>query len=176
MSNDEFSREGYLRTSVEIDHKYRRSRVEAGDLVIAIRATVGKTLQVPECLNGANLTQGTAKIAPNETVDNSFLLWTLNSINSQQRFQALGKGATFKEITLDMLRRFVVPFPLPLEQEAISEHLAMKTSKVNNLIDEIENGIMWLEEYRTSLISAAVTGKIDVRGFTTWDSIRHGEQ
>ena len=48
---------GYLRTSLEIADAYQRSAVTEGDLVIAIRATVGKTLPVPVWLDGANLTR-----------------------------------------------------------------------------------------------------------------------
>ena len=59
MSGDCLPIDGYLRTSPEIDASYARSKVQAGDLVIAIRATIGKPLLVPPYLEGANLTQGT---------------------------------------------------------------------------------------------------------------------
>ena len=62
MSGDCLPCDGLLRTSPEIDASYSRSKVNTGDFVIAIRATIGKLLIVPERLNGANLTQGTAKL------------------------------------------------------------------------------------------------------------------
>ncbi|MFN7897408.1 MAG: restriction endonuclease subunit S, partial [Cyanobacteriota bacterium] len=64
MAGDRLILETCQRTSIEIDESYARSKVEAGDLVIAIRATVGKVLEVPIELHGANLTQGTAKFSP----------------------------------------------------------------------------------------------------------------
>jgi type I restriction enzyme S subunit len=64
MDGDELPLVGYLRTSADIDASYSRSKVATGDLVIAIRATIGKPLIVPSELDGANLTQGTAKFSP----------------------------------------------------------------------------------------------------------------
>jgi type I restriction enzyme S subunit len=66
MKGDELPVDGYPRTSPEIEKSYVCSRLERGDLVIAIRATVGNCLPVPDELIGANLTQGTAKISPGQ--------------------------------------------------------------------------------------------------------------
>ncbi len=52
------------RTDPQIAARFTRSRVDSGDVVISIRATVGTTALVPVALQGANLTQGTARIAP----------------------------------------------------------------------------------------------------------------
>jgi restriction endonuclease S subunit len=49
------------------------------------------------------------------------------------------------------------------EQQAIAEYLDGKTGKIDGLIRKTETAIQTLEEYRTALITAAVTGKIDVR-------------
>ena len=166
MSGATLPESGYLRTSADIAKAYDRSRVEVGDLVIAIRATIGKTLPVPEWLDGANLTQGTAKIAPGPSVHPGFLLLFLNSSVAGQGFDAMSKGATFKEITLDMLRKFRAPLPPLDEQEMIAEQLAIKSSLLDQLASDAESAIALLKERRAALISAAVTGKIDVRGLT----------
>ena len=55
---------GYARTSQEIASKFERSKVLEGDLVYCIRASIGSVDIVPKALEGANLTQGTARIAP----------------------------------------------------------------------------------------------------------------
>ena len=166
MKGRSLPEDGYKRTDPEIDAKYSRSKLEQGDIVVAIRATVGKALQVPEYLDGANLTQGTARVAPGEEASNRFLLWAINSNHTQQRLDALSKGATFDEITLDMLRRLRVPLPPLPEQKEIAAYLDKETRRIDKLIDNIRDGIERLKEYRTALISAAVTGQIDVRETT----------
>ena len=49
------------------------------------------------------------------------------------------------------------------EQDAITDYLDRETRKINTLIDKARSAIDLLREHRTALISAAVTGKIDVR-------------
>ncbi len=99
------------RTDPTIADKFLRSRVEAGDIVMSIRATVGTTAMVPEAIHGANLTQGTARIAPGRLVLGSYLLAYLRSDDVQRWIAAQVKGATFREITLARLRDLPVRVP-----------------------------------------------------------------
>jgi type I restriction enzyme, S subunit len=163
MSGNSLPLSGYARTSVEIDGSYKRSKVSEGDIVIAIRATVGKCLPVPRELAGANLTQGTAKVAPGSRVLGAFLLRYLNSTSAQSYFDQMAKGATFREITLDALRRTPIPVPPKLEQESIALFVAASVDRLDKMIREAEESILLLIERRNALISAAVTGQIDVR-------------
>lgn len=56
-----------------------------------------------------------------------------------------------------------IPVPLLREQAAIAAHLDEETSKIDQMVAKVETAIERLQEYRTALITAAVTGKIDVR-------------
>ncbi len=60
-------------------------------------------------------------------------------------------------------------FPIPPvdEQRAITAHLDRETAKLDALIAKVRTTIERLQEYRTALISAAVTGQIDVRSVST---------
>jgi type I restriction enzyme S subunit len=49
------------------------------------------------------------------------------------------------------------------EQRAIADYLALETARIDQMVATIEVVIDRLQEYRTALITAAVTGKIDVR-------------
>jgi type I restriction enzyme S subunit len=49
------------------------------------------------------------------------------------------------------------------EQRAIADYLAGETVKIDRMAEKIEEAIARLQEYRTALITAAVTGKIDLR-------------
>jgi type I restriction enzyme S subunit len=57
-----------------------------------------------------------------------------------------------------------VVFPPPAEQLAIADFLDRETTKIDSMIAKVDAVIERLQEYRTALITAAVTGKIDVRG------------
>lgn len=163
MAGDELPEDGYLRTTPELDASYARSKVAEGDLVIAIRATIGKPLIVPRSLNGANLTQGTAKFSPAASVSARYIRYFLRSAGAVSEFRRLGKGATFKEITLEMLRRFPVTVPPLEEQQNIISWISDKVSHLDKTTNLVKGTIDRLLEYRAAIITDAVTGKIDVR-------------
>ena len=106
------------RTAPEIAARFARSRVDVGDIVISIRATVGTTALVPPFVAGANLTQGTARIAPSKRVMGPYLLHMLRTPGIQNWIQRQVKGATFREITLTRLRELPVIVPPVAEQKA----------------------------------------------------------
>ena len=104
------------RTSREIASAYARSALKSGDIVMSIRATVGTTALVPASLEGANLTQGTARISPGAFVRSRYLLSFLQTDAVQSWIQTQVKGATFREITLGRLRQLPVLVP-PIGQQ-----------------------------------------------------------
>jgi type I restriction enzyme S subunit len=164
MASDRLKLATCQRTSLEIDEFYARSRIAEGDLVVAIRATVGKVLEVPLELDGANLTQGTAKFSPGPRVYAKFVKSSFEADYCQSQIMSSAKGATFLEITLDVLRRIRLAIPPLTEQKEIVLYLAETTVQLGELLDAAELTISLLQERRSALISAAVTGQIDVRG------------
>lgn len=125
---DELSLDGMLRTSPDIAHKYRRSMVKAGDLIIALRGPVGLTHIVPPSLDGANLTQGTARISVNEENSTDYVRWALRSPSVKHEYSSHAKGSTFAEISLEALRKLPIPVATIEEQRAVSERLAVISS------------------------------------------------
>ena len=121
---EELSLDGMLRTSPEIAHKYRRSMVKEGDLVIALRGPVGLTHVVPPCLDGANLTQGTARISVSEDNSTEYVRWALRSPLVKHEYSSHAKGSTFAEISLEALRKLPIPIATIDEQRAVAERLA----------------------------------------------------
>lgn len=162
MKGDQLPKEGYKKTSKEIHDKYSRSVVTPGDLVLAIRATVGKVLPVPDYLPEANLTQGTARISPGRNVTREYLFYILNSPLARQHFHSLSKGATFDEVTLNMVRNFRIPLPPVKDQKEITQLVESTHRNLDNLTERTEEGIDLLREKRKVLITKAVTGQIDL--------------
>jgi len=170
MSGVELPISGFSKTSPIIDASYQRSKVYEGDIVMAIRATVGKCLPVPKEIAGANLTQGTAKISPGIDLSTAYLLSYLSSSPVKAYLNSVAKGATFKEITLDMLRRVPVFVPPKTEQVLIAERVSILDETFSRLVDATEEQMRLLSERRTALISASVTGKIDARNWQAPES------
>ena len=78
-------------------------------------------------------------------------------------FQGLGKMGTQLNLNTDTVGGISIPIPPPSEQKQISEHLDQETGKIDQTVDTETKRIDLLKEYRQSLISNVVTGKIDVR-------------
>jgi type I restriction enzyme S subunit len=70
---------------------------------------------------------------------------------------------TRASLSQELLKKMPVAFPPYNEQIEIAEYLGNRTAKIDQIIKETKNSIDLLKEHRTALISAAVTGKIDVR-------------
>ena len=66
-------------------------------------------------------------------------------------------------LAVETIGALFLPVPPEDEQHAIAAFLDRETARIDALIEKIKKSIDLLREYRTALISAAVTGKIDVR-------------
>lgn len=138
----EIVEDGLRHTNPAIASKFERSRVDTGDVVMSIRATVGTTAVVPPSLDGANLTQGTARIAPGPDALLPFLLHYLRSHGAQRWIQRQVKGATFKEITLGRLRELPVLLPPIGIQKKFGEIVAQIEERrllERNQLDELDH-------------------------------------
>ena len=132
------------RTTRSIEASYARSRMKADDLVISIRGTVGLVARLPASLDGANLTQDTARIAPLPEVHVGWLLHTLGSSPLQTEIDVETVGATVRGLNLRELRRLRVPRPPQREQRRIAAFLDTRTATVDAAITEHERTLTLL--------------------------------
>jgi type I restriction enzyme, S subunit len=110
MTDGVLSLDGMRRTSHEIAAKFRRSQVDVGDLVVALRGRTGLTLTVPPELDGANLTQGTARVSiAAAEVEACYVAAVMNSSWMATEISRRAKGSTFTELTLVALRNLPIP-------------------------------------------------------------------
>ncbi|MGW5291702.1 restriction endonuclease subunit S [Streptomyces bacillaris] len=164
LKDGEIITDGLRHTDPSIAAKFVRSRVAAGDIVMSIRATVGNTALVPAELDGANLTQGTARIAPGDKVTPEYLLAYLRSREAQSWIQRQVKGATFREITLAKLRELEVPLPSFAQQLDFSQ----RVKAVEAQLGVHRTHLAALDELFTSVQHRAFSG-------TLWDYEAAGE-
>lgn len=92
------------------------------------------------------------------------MFFTLHWGADQGVFAAGGNPNTIPHLTGEKLRAYRFPTPPQYEQTAIADFLDRETARNTYMVSKVETAINRLQEYRTALITAAVTGKIDVRG------------
>jgi type I restriction enzyme, S subunit len=151
------------RTTPEIEAPYARARLKGGDLVYSIRGSIGDCEFVPVELEGSNITQDVARVAIDERFCAAWARWALLSSAIRADLACGSLGAAVRGINIFDLKRVKLPAPPLAEQMAIAMFIDEQTVQLESLATEAEHTIALLKERRTALISAAVTGKIDVR-------------
>ena len=120
-------------------------------------------MEVSEELDGANLTQDTVRLALDpDRAHRRYLMWVLQGAASRDFWNFEITGATFRRLNLGTLARTPVPLPSLNEQREIADHLDRETAKIDALIAKAERFIELAQERRAALITAAVTGQIEI--------------
>ena len=145
-------------------HEIERFTVRSGDLLVCEGGEAGRCAIWRGGLDPCGYQKALHRLRP---IDHRrerprFLYYAIAAAVEREAF-ADGQGSTIAHLTGDMLRAHRFPFPPASEQQAIADHLDRETAKIDALTAKITESIDLLNEYRTALISAAVTGKIDVR-------------
>jgi type I restriction enzyme S subunit len=141
-----------------------RAIVKQGDILVCMTgARTGNVAVVREALSEAYINQHLSIVRPiNSKVDSCFLGYALKSEVSFSQFLMSQYGGTKQGLGLeDVKDTFFVYPPLP-EQEKIVGFLDTRNLKTNHAIRKLELQIEKLQEYRRSLITAAVTGKLEI--------------
>lgn len=100
-----------------------------------------------------------------DALTSHFLALVMSSAYGRAYFTATSKQSTnLASTNSTKLRNLAVPLPGLDDQVVITRWTVHETAKIDSLIGKVRQAINHLKEFRTALISAAVTGKIDVRG------------
>lgn len=130
-----------------------------GTVVLSRTASVGFTGVMAEPMATS---QDFWNWVPGEHLDPVYLMWVFRAM--RREFQALMIGSTHKTIYQPTAAALRIPVPPIEEQRRIVAYLDEQTAKIDKLIAETETFIELARERRSALITAAVTGQIDVLG------------
>ncbi len=149
--------------SEEANKHLAKSMLRSGDLVAVRSGQPGTTAVVPQELDGVNCIDLIIIRKPVADSEN-FLCWYMASDVSVRQFSEGSGGAIQQHFNIGTAKDLLVVRPPRCEQDGIVGWLEAETERVDRLVSEAQRAIDLLKERRSALISAAVTGKIDVRG------------
>lgn len=152
-----------LRIEPWFAEKNKSKTLHAGDLVTVRTGYPGTTAVIPLEYDGSQcftLVMST----PKPTECSRFFSYLFNSAPGSTYFEMEGWGTAQTNISVPIVQCIPVARPPANEQRLIVAFLDGETIKIDAMLDRIYDAIERLQEYRTALITAAVTGKIDVRG------------
>jgi type I restriction enzyme S subunit len=152
------------RVEVSDDAETQRTRLQNGDVVVCITgAKTGNCAVCSEVPEDAYINQHLCLVRPNSEVVPEFLGMSLRSCVGQIQFE-LSQYGLKQGLSLENVRETFVAVPSAEEQRDIVAWLDKEILKFDTLQIEANRAIELFTERRAALISAAVTGKIDVRG------------
>ena len=149
------------RTTPTIAARYERSKVSTADIILSIVGTIGKVALVPSVIDGANITQSSARVRVNpQAVLPRFVAWALRSPLLRQQFDKARLGTAVPRLNIAHVRDLVIPVaPFP-EQQRLVDVLDEVMSDLDAGVKALESVRAKLKQYRAAVLKAAVEGTL----------------
>ncbi|WLI74506.1 restriction endonuclease subunit S [Halomonas alkalicola] len=150
-----------------------RYQVYPGDVLFSVMGTVGKVAVVPPEVEPGIINPRLVRYRFFRRVNPDFIRLLVMSQHYQRSLQESAQGSTMEGLNMSILGDLQILLPDPEEQGEIVAWLTKESSLLEELVSQAKHAMELLNERRSALISAAVTGKIDVRG---WQADQQSEQ
>jgi type I restriction enzyme S subunit len=147
-----------LLTDPKIDSQYKRSKLRGGDLLVTIRGTTGRVAIVPDALDGANITQDTARIRLKEEHSNIYFYFLLQSKHVQDQVLLHTLGQAVKGINIAEVKKLSFGLPALNEQQMIAERL----NEMEESLCSTDHELNKFNAIKTALMLDLLTGRKQV--------------
>ncbi len=141
----------------------KKLKLYRDDLLVSEGGDVGRSSLWNEEIEDCYIQNSINRIRAREDADTRFLFYWMYFIKHADYIDMTCNKATIAHFTVEKVEATPCVYPPLEEQKRIIAFLEKETAKIDTLIEKCETAIELLKERRTALISAAVTGKIDVR-------------
>ena len=142
-------------------------RLFKGDVVTVRTGAPGVSAVIPADLDSCQCFTMLITTPSNKWLNPHFTSYFLNSYSAKKYFSLEGWGSAQLNISVPILQNLMIAIPPIAEQLKIVEFIETQNTEIEALMTKVERATRLLVEHRQALITAAVTGKIDVRGLVT---------
>ncbi|HBO3266960.1 TPA: restriction endonuclease subunit S [Pseudomonas aeruginosa] len=144
-------------------NQHRKSILETGDVLIVQTGDIGQATVVTEEFAGCNC-HALIIVAPERSIiRGQWMSWVFNSSYGYHTLLSIQTGAMHPHLNCGNVKDVLLPVPPLTEQLEIVKHIEHEERRVAALVGKTERSIELLKERRSALITAAVTGQIDLR-------------
>lgn len=148
----------------KVKETWNHFKLTKKDMIISASASLSEACEVTDEAIGAIPYTGLIKVRPQqESLLKSYLKIFLSSRFFYEQVSILQTGATIQHYGPAHLRQISILVPPIEEQAKVVEHVEKAVSEINALTSKVVKTLETLREYRSTLITQVVTGKIDVR-------------
>jgi type I restriction enzyme S subunit len=148
----------------EVDEEMRATRVRSGDVLLNITgASLGRCSVVPEALGAANVNQHVCIIRPRAGVSGMLLHYAIRSRAVQGQIRQEQVGGNRDGMNFEQVGNLVVSLPTAFDAQArLTDELAKLEERHRRTVSTLRDQIELLLEHRQALITAAVSGELDL--------------
>lgn len=152
--------EGLKLVDRQISNDYRRTILRGGEVLIAIRGSVGETCVVPGSLAGCNISREVAMIPVIGTVSASFVMYFLRSREASQFILANIKGVAQTGINLADLRTLPTPVLALEEQARVVREIEAAFARIDRMTAEAARAVHLLDRLDERVLAKAFRGEL----------------
>jgi len=143
-----------------------RRIVKEGDIIVStVRTYLKAIMHIQGVTENLIVSTGFAVLRPKKNVYSHFLNYAIRANYFIGKVVSESKGVSYPAINSTELVTLKIAIPIIDEQKQIVQFIDNETKIIDTTISTIEKEIALVEEYKTALITEAVTGKIDVRAY-----------
>jgi len=146
----------------EWSEQHSKSILRLGDVLIVQTGDIGQVAHVTEDHVGCNCHALIICSPRTDLLTGEYLSWLLSSDYGQQFLHLVKTGALHPHLNCGNVKFFSVLIPPLREQAEINDRLRREISDHRNAEDQVQLSIEKLEEYRSALITASVTGRLEI--------------
>jgi type I restriction enzyme S subunit len=148
------------KTSVEIDQQFKRARLIENDLLLSIRGSVGRLIKIPASLEGANITQDTARLSISPLISTDFVYWALLADSTQTRMKNATRGVAVRGINIGDVRALQLPLPPRDEQTEIVRRIEQLFAFSDQLEARVNAAKVRIDRLTQSILAKAFRGEL----------------
>ena len=148
----------------KVERTWSHFKCKKDDLIISGSASTGLVSEVRNDAVGSIVYTGLIRLWPyNEKIEKDYICLLVSSELFSSQIDQLKTGSTIQHFGPEQLRKILIILPPIEEQLVIVNKVKSKLDFINELIEKAQEALLKLAEYRSAIITSAVTGKIDVR-------------
>lgn len=146
----------------EIEEKYARTRLKGGEVILAIRGTVGNAAVITDDLArlSPNISREVAMIPVRSNIDSRFIALLLQSPGGYRSLAEKTKGVAQRGINLSDVRRLVTPLPTLKEQREIVSKVIQLFSRIESIERKARSALTLVNNLSQSILAKALRGEL----------------
>ncbi len=144
---------------------HSKSVLKEGDVLVVQTGDIGQSAVVTEEYAGCNCHALIVVSPVRQVLHGDYLAWVLNSGYGKNTLLSIQTGALHPHLNCGYVKDVWIPLPPQSEQKEVVRYLKDELATFSNLTQQSTKIAAFLRARRSALISAAVTGKIDVRNW-----------